>query len=61
MKHAPNHLNQSLVEPFDDTIQLWVVWWNKLLLNAFCFAMTLEIFKNEFTAIVILNGLDLLP
>jgi hypothetical protein len=61
MKHAPSHFNQSSVEPFNDTIQLWVVWWSELMLNAFRFAMTLQSFRNEFTTIVILNGLDLFP
>jgi len=58
MRYAPN---QSSVEPFNNTIGLWVVWWSELYLNAFRFAMTFESLKNELISIVILDGLDLLP
>jgi len=61
LKYAPNHFNQSLIEPFNNTIGLWVVWWNELLLNTFCFAMTFESFLNELTTIVTPDGLDLFP
>jgi hypothetical protein len=60
MKYAPNHFNQSSVEPFNNSIGLWAVWWNGLFLNAFHFVMTFESFKNELIGIVILDGLDLL-
>jgi hypothetical protein len=59
MEHSFNHLNQSLVEPFYNTIGFWAIWWNVLLLNAFHFAVILENFRNELTIVVIPNGLDL--
>jgi sRNA-binding regulator protein Hfq len=59
MEHSLNHLNQSLVEPFYNTIRFRAIWWNVLLLNAFQFAMILENFRNELTIVVILDGLDI--
>jgi hypothetical protein len=59
MEHSLNHLNQSLVEPFYNTIGFWAIWCNVLLLNVFHFAMILENFRNELTTIVTPNVLDI--
>ncbi len=59
IKHAPSHLNQSLIEPLYNIIGLRVVWCNELLLNAFHFVVILESFTSELTIIVTSDGLDL--
>ncbi len=59
MEYSLNHLNQSLVEPFYNTIGFQTIWCNELLLNAFHFAMILENFINKLTIVVTMDGLDL--
>jgi hypothetical protein len=59
VEHAPSHLNQSLIQPFYNTVGLRVVWCNELLLNVSHFVMILESYKSELTTIVTPNGFDL--
>jgi hypothetical protein len=61
MKYAFNHFNQSSIEPFNNTIGLWAVWWSELFFNAFRFTMTFESLKNELIGIVTPDGFDFLP
>jgi hypothetical protein len=59
VQHTSSHFNQNLVESFWNTIRLWTIWCNELLLNALYFAMASKSFRAKFTTFVTLDAFEI--